>query len=78
MVKAGVELDNVVEIAVEDEEIVQSSWLMRSLTRLMIKSSETRPPLSITLLAIRPSSVPALTAARSERGVLASLIAGAY
>src|SRR3990167_5842790 len=45
--------------------LTQSAWVMRSLTRLMIRSSETRPPLSITLLAFRPSSVPALTAARS-------------
>jgi hypothetical protein len=45
--------------------LAQSGCAMRSLTRPMMMSSLTRPPLSITFLAARPSGVPALTAARS-------------
>ena len=45
--------------------LAQSAWAMRSLTRPMMMSSLTRPPESMTFLAARPSSVPALTAARN-------------
>src|SRR3990167_4235033 len=45
--------------------LAQSGWAMRSLTRLMMRSSLTRPPDSITALACMPNGVPAFTAARS-------------
>ena len=45
--------------------LAQSAWAMRSLTRLMIRSSLTSWPASITALACWPRGVPALTAARS-------------
>ena len=43
----------------------QSGCEIRSLTRLMISSSPTKPPKSIISLALIPSGVPAFTAARS-------------
>jgi hypothetical protein len=61
----GFGLGNGAREAVEQEAVGAVGWAMRSLTRLMIRSSDTRPPASMTLLACRPSSVPALTAARS-------------
>jgi hypothetical protein len=36
------------------QPLAQSGWAMRSLTRLMISSSETRPPASMTFLAPGP------------------------
>ena len=51
--------------AVEQETLAQSGSLIRSFTSPMMISSDTSPPASITVLACRPSSVCALTAARS-------------
>mmetsp|Transcript_6531 Transcript_6531/g.20579 ORF Transcript_6531/g.20579 Transcript_6531/m.20579 type:complete len:237 (-) Transcript_6531:88-798(-) len=48
----------------------QSASAMRSLMMPTTMSSPTRPPLSMTLLALLPTSVPAATAARSMSPVL--------
>ncbi|MNU06813.1 hypothetical protein D3C72_2521410 [compost metagenome] len=45
--------------------LAQSGWAIRSLTRLMISSSETSLPASMIALASMPRGVPAFTAARN-------------
>ena len=45
--------------------LAQSACVMRSLTKLIMRSSLTKPPDSMTAFASRPKGVPALTAARS-------------